>query len=152
MKVASLRDVSWEQMERFLREAFPESPLKWNRAYFDWRFRGNPLGSSEEEYSVLLDEGRVVGQAGTIKDRIWLQGAWHDATWIVDLVMSESHRKQLGPALLLRRIVQRSSLVLVSGAGPHMQRFYEALKFKRMHAGRVLYSPLHLRALLGGSR
>jgi hypothetical protein len=136
-------DDRWPQVQAFLRSAFPEAPLKADREYFDWRFRDNPMGSSLDQYFLLVERGAIVGQIATLRDRIRIGSAWHEARWLVDLIVAAAHRGGLGAARLIERVKTAGPLVLGSGVTPNLDRFYTSLKFRRVEASRTLYQPIH---------
>jgi hypothetical protein len=136
-------DELWPQVQGFLRAAFPEAPLKADRDYFDWRFRGSPLGTSLDQYFLLIERGAIVGQIATLRDRIRIGSTWHEARWLVDLIVSAAHRGGLGAARLIERVKSGGALVLGSGVTPNLERFYTSLKFRRVEASRTLYQPIH---------
>ena len=137
---------------RFLRRNFPNSPHKANDAYFDWRFARSPLGNSLDKYALLLEGSEVIGQAATIKDQLQIGRNWFDCVWLMDFIMDEAHRGGLGAVRLVRRIMQTNDIVLVSGAGPHMIKFYTSLKFRKIPTNRTWYIPLHPGAMVAATR
>jgi len=115
----------------FLQKQFPQSPQKGVPAFFEWRFAQNPIGSSLDCYHLAIENGRIAGQLGAIRDRIWAMGRWHDCCWLVDLILAQEHRGAASTAAvrLFRTVMKKCPLLLVTGAGPKLFRFYKALRW-----------------------
>jgi hypothetical protein len=115
----------------FLRAQFPASPLKGDPSFFRWRFARNPLGSSLDNYHLAMENNRIVGQLGAIRDRIWARDRWLDCCWLVDLILAPEHRGARSTAALrlFQVAMKKCPLLLVTGAGPKLFRFYKALRW-----------------------
>lgn len=143
MELRRFEDSLWQPLQEFLQKCYPRSKFKADWNYFAWRFRNRPEGSSLDSYLLLLEDGKVAGQAGALRDRLWIGSRWHEVVWIVDLMVAPEHRNSLGAAQLVIAMKRLSPVVLVTGAGPHLRRFYESLGFRRVSVNRTLYLPLH---------
>ena len=129
MEIVSYRPEHLSELLDFLREQFPDSPQKGNRQFFEWRFSENPLGSSLDACRLAIENGRIVGQLGAIRDRLWAMNRWWDCCWLVDLILAKEHRGP-GSAAVLRlfqEAIEKGSLLLITGAGPKFVRFYQTL-------------------------
>ncbi len=115
----------------FLRAQFPASPLKGDPSFFHWRFARNPLGSSLDHYHLAMENNRIAGQLGAIRDRIWANGRWLDCCWLVDLILAPEHRGARSTAALrlFQAVMKKCPLLLVTGAGPKLFRFYKAMRW-----------------------
>lgn len=93
MVITTYSQKYWPSLSEFISASYPGMPLKSERRYFQWRFAESPLGSALDKYFLAVDDGRVVGQACTIRDRLWDGNAWSDCYWLVDLTVSPEYRR-----------------------------------------------------------
>ena len=156
-KTAAMKIVPYEPAYRdslfdFLRRAFPAYPRKYEPAYFDWMFSRNPLGSSLDTYQLLLEHDRVVGQIGTMRNRLRLGGAWVDSLSIVDLNIDPAHRGGLAARQLFKRAMASARFVFATGVAAHVVPIYDGLRWKRLTFTRSRYSVLRPSRLLALAR
>ncbi|MBN1610323.1 MAG: GNAT family N-acetyltransferase [Polyangiaceae bacterium] len=147
--LTTYEECRWPRLQAFLRRCYPEAAQKHDPAYFYWRFRDSPLGSSLSDYVLLVSDEDIIGQAPVLRDRIRIRGEWTEAAWIVDLAVDPEHRGGLGAARMVMAVQRRHPVVLITGAGPHMRRFYESLGFRLVKTNRTLYAPLRPSGLVG---
>ena len=149
LRVAPCRRQDIPALLEFIGTHFPTSPLKADQGFFDWRFGKNPAGSAlESTYLVLWSNDEIVGQLATIADHIWCGDRWHDAIWIVDLMLRSDHRSGDGALMLFRAVGDLRPVVLATGVSPHLTRLYRALGWRRKSIGRVCFAPLRPSAIV----
>lgn len=132
----------------FLAQQFPDSPQKSEERFFRWRFGENPLGSSLPDYLLAWDGGNLVGQMGALRDRMYVDGEWHDCLWLVDLIVDPAHRGSLAALRLFQAAMKRCGLVLAVGAGPNLLPLYRALKWTLQPVAGTYFSIGRLGGLL----
>jgi len=132
----------FSELLSFLREQFRASPQKGDASFFNWRFTGNPLGPSLENYHLAIEGNRIVGQLGAIRDRIWAMDRWWDCCWLVDLIVAKQHRGAGSTACprLFREVMKKCPLLLVTGAGPKLFRFYKAMGWNYRNIASTYFS------------
>lgn len=148
VEVVPFDDAHWPSLQSFLRSAFGHDDLRHARDYFDWRHRDGPWGSALNAYFLLLHRNEVVGQLGAMRDRLTIDGTQTPVVWVVDLHVEEQWRNQMGALRLLRKLMASEPVVLVSGAGPQVEKLYTSLRFKKVRCHQTLYAPLRASALL----
>jgi hypothetical protein len=152
MEVVTYRPEHSGELMSFLREQFPHSPQKGDPSFFEWRFARSPLGSSLGCYHLAIENRRIVGQLGAIRDRLWAMDRWWDCCWLVDLVVAKEHRGGSSTAVFRmfeHLLKKKCPLLLGTGAGPKLLRFYKALGFRYREIAGTYYSirrPDRLRA------
>jgi hypothetical protein len=151
-KVATYEPRYRDQLLAFLGRAFAEYPHKSLPAYFDWMFGGNPLGSSLDAYMLLLEDDRVIGQMGTMRDRLRINGEWVDVRWVVDLNIDPAHRGGLGARQLFKRAMASARVVLATGVATHVLPIYEGLGWTRLSPVRSRYCVFRPSRLLAIAR
>jgi hypothetical protein len=123
----------------FLKASFPDSPLKARLDYIRWRNIANPL-EGPASASVIASRGdRLCGNLSVLPDRICVGGEWKDAVWLYDLFIDEAERKTLLAARLIRTVMARNEVSLITGSTPQLERFYKALKWQHLSICRTLF-------------
>lgn len=148
IEVVPFADAHWPSLQGFLRRAFGEDDLRHSRDYFDWRHQNGPWGSALDAYLLLLHRNEVVGQLGAMRDRLVVDGVSTPVVWVVDLHVDEEWRNQMGSLRLLRKLMATEPVLLVSGAGPQVEKLYSSLRFKKVRCHQTLFAPLRPSALL----
>jgi len=148
MEIQPLQPRQLPTLLEFLQRQFPDQPLKSDERYFRWRFEHNPLGSTLDSYLLVWEHDRIVGQMATLPDRIWDGHTWHDARWLVDLIIDTEHRGSLASLRLFQALMQKHSLLLATGAGGHMLKLYQALGWQTMPLAETYFLPLRPSRLL----
>lgn len=144
-----------DELLAFLSRVFAPYPHKSEPPYFEWLFTRNPLGSSLGTYLLLVDGERVVGQIATLRDRVRIDGGWHECVWIVDLIVDPAFRGGPGVLRLFREAMRGSEIVFTTGVDASILRMFEALRWTRRSVTRAKFAVLRpgpLLALAGGSR
>lgn len=136
--------VAYEQQYRtellaFLQRVFSAYPHKSEPEYFDWMFGGNPLGTSFDTYQLLVNDDRVVGQIGSLRDRLRVGDRWVDGRWVVDLVIDPEFRGGLAARQLFKRAMAGAQLVMATGVATHVVPIYNGLGWKRLPVMRARY-------------
>ena len=152
MKIVPYNAAYRDSLFGFLRRAFPAYPRKYEPAYFDWMFSRSPLGSSLDTYQLLIENDRVVGQIGTMRNRLYLGGAWVDSLSIVDLNIDPAHRGGLAARQLFKRAMASARLVFATGVAAHVVPIYDGLGWKRLTFTQSRYSVLRPSRLLALAR
>lgn len=152
-----MRIVTYEPRYRdsliaFLRRAFADYPHKSEPDYFDWMFSRNPLGSSLGTYQLLVNDDCVVGQMGTMRDRLRIGGEWLDCLWVVDLVIAPEFRGGLAARQLFKRAMASAQVVLASGVTTYTVPIYKGLGWKRLMFTRSRYGVFRPTGLLALAR
>ena len=142
MEIVTFQPHRLNSVLEFLARQFPDAPLKADGAYFQWRFGENPLGSSLSSYRLAVDQDTVLGQMGALRDRIQVNGAWHDCVWMVDLMLAHEYRGGLAPLRLFQSFMEQERLVLTTGAARHMLPMFQALGWNRRRIALTYYLPL----------
>ena len=149
MRVASYDPRYRDELLGFLRRVLAGYPYKADPAYFDWMFAGNPLGPSLDTYALLLaDDGTIIGQIGTMRDRLRIDGQWVDALWIVDLVIDEAFRGGLGARQLFKRAMGSARIVMATGVASRILPIYRSLGWQCLTPVRARYHVLRPGRLL----
>src|ERR1022692_1398490 len=130
MMITPYSDRYWPSLAKFLATNYPGMPSKNDRRYFLWKFAENPLGSSLSAYFLVVDEGRVVGQVSTIRDRLWVGNAWQDCYWLVDLMVSPEHRRGTAGIELFQAAMSACPTVLSVGFTHRTSALHRGLKWR----------------------
>ncbi len=141
VEVTTLDEPLLPALLAFLRRVYP-SPHKGDEAYFRWRFFEGPFGPSGAAYAIARDGKEIIGQLGALRDRLEGRGRSEDVLWLVDMIIAPEARNDLIGVRLVRKVQQSARTILLSGAGPHMEKFYVALGFKKLVGNRTLYLPI----------
>lgn len=129
-------------LQAFLQSCYPDSPLKADVDYFRWRFAGDPRGSSLPHYFLALNGDAVIGQWCGLDDRIWVEGTWHDCTWLIDLIVAPEYRRSAALMGVARAVMATGTLCLATGADEHVVPLYEAMRWRRYRMSETFYAPL----------
>jgi hypothetical protein len=148
LEIRPLRIEDVSRVLEFRQTHYPASPEKADRQQFDWQFAGHPLGDSLDGYLLAWKGETLVGQLATLRDRLWVDGQWHEVRWLCDLMVAAELRGGLAPLRLFQAAMQRSELLLAVGAGPAMEPLYRSLGWQRREIAETYYLPIHPRALL----
>ena len=148
MKIVAYEPRYRDSLLEFIGRVFPEYPHKSEPAYFDWMFGGHPLGSSLGTYQLLVESDRVVGQIGTMRDRLRIGGDWYPCLWIVDLVIDPAFRGGLAARQLFKRAMSCAPVVMATGVASHVVPIYNGLGWRRLTFTRARYSVLRPTGLL----
>jgi hypothetical protein len=154
MVITPYSDQYWPSLAEFLVARYPGMPLKGDRLYFQWRFAENPLGSALEKCFLAVDDERVVGQACTIRDRLWDGNAWCDCYWLVDLMVSPEHRRGMAGIELFQAAMSACPTLLSVGFTHRTSVLHRGLKWQRgpsMTSRFVVVRPSRLAAIAQSS-
>ncbi|MBK6517856.1 MAG: GNAT family N-acetyltransferase [Polyangiaceae bacterium] len=141
VEVTTLDEPLLPALLAFLRRVYP-SPHKGDEAYFRWRFFEGPFGPSGAAYAIARDGKEIIGQLGALRDRLEGRGRSEDVLWLVDMIIAPEARNDLIGVRLVRKVQQSARTILLSGAGPHMEKFYVALGFKKLVGNRTTSLPI----------
>src|SRR3954454_5086444 len=119
------------QLLQFLGEHFPGT-VKADPRYFQWKFADNPLGSSLDGYYLVLDGDTIVAQMATLKDRVEFEGQQLPFVWLVDLIVTPSHRGRGIAKRLGVEVGERHELIITNGSGDEATALWEGLKWRRV--------------------
>lgn len=150
MLITPYSDEHWTSLAGFLKESYPAMLLKRDRQYFSWRFSESPLGSALGAYFLAMEDGRVVGHVGTIRDRLWAGDAWHDCCWLVDLMVSPEYRKGTAGIELFQAAMSACPTVASVGFTHRTSALHRGFKWKRapsMTSRFVVFRPSRLAAI-----
>src|ERR1039458_4788192 len=131
MLITTYSQEYWPSLSEFISASYPGMPLKSERRYFQWRFAESPLGSALDKYFLAVDDGRVVGQACTIRDRLWDGNAWCDCYWLVDLTVSPEHRRGMAGIELFQAAMSACPTLLSVGFTHRTSVLHRAPKCQR---------------------
>ena len=155
MEVVAYQPRHSGELLRFLHAQSPTNLQKGEPSFFEWRFAENPLGSSlDNHYYLAVENNRIIGQLGAIRDRIYALGQWWDCCWLVDLILAPEHRGPHSEAALglFNAVMEKCPLILVAGAGPKLSPFYAAMHCDYREAGATYFSIRHPAAMVALTR
>ena len=147
MTVRGYQPADFGCLQKFLIRHFPQSPQKCDERFFRWRFDRNPLGTSLDQYHLAWENGELVGQIGTLRDRIFVDGNWLDCRWLVDLFVAPEHRGSLAAFRLFDAAMKHNNLLLGVGAGPKVLPLYQGLGWKLQPVAGTYFSVGRVSAL-----
>lgn len=129
MEIVAYRPEYFGELLSFIREQYPTNALKGTPSYFQWRFDQNPLGTSLDNYQLAIDNGRIVGQLGAIRDQMWAKGRWWNCHWLIDMLVDPEHRGPRSTVVprLFQAAMKGRPLLMSTGGGPTQLRFYKAM-------------------------
>lgn len=130
VEILPLSSVDASKLAQFLRRSYPESPLKADSTYREWRWQKNPLGSTLENGFFAQKNEEIIGAIGAMRDQIQLDGRGIDAIWLHDLFVDPAHRESPAVLGLMKACVKSSDVCVVVGANSQMERLYAALGWK----------------------
>ncbi len=151
MEVVAYQPQHLSELLQFLREHSPANPQKGELSFFEWRYAKNPLASSlDNHYHLAIEKGQIIGQLGTIRDRIWALGQWWDCCWLVDLILAPAHRSPHSEAALglFQAVMEKCPLLLATGAGPKLAPFYAAMHCDYREFAATYFAIRHPAAML----
>ena len=155
MRIANYEPHHRDKLLHFLEHVLAGYPEKANPRYFDWMFSKNPLGSSLATYALLVDDAdAIVGQIGTLRDRLRIAGRWVDSLWIIDLVIDPAFRGGVGARQLFKQAMKSAAVVMATGVAPRIIPIYRGLGWQQLSPVRARYHvlrPSRLLALAGGT-
>ena len=146
--IQPLRSEDVSRVLEFRQTYYPAAPEKGDAQQFDWQFAQHPLGSSLDAYLLAWQGETLVGQLATMRDRLLVDGAWHEVRWLCDLMVAPEERGGLAALRLFQAAMQRGELLLATGAGPAMEPLYRSLGWQQMQIAKTYYLPIRPRALL----
>lgn len=132
----------------FRQHHYPASPEKGDPQQFNWQFAQHPLGSSLDGFLLAWQGETLVGQLATMRDRLMVDGTWHEVRWLCDLMVAPEERGGLAALRLFQAAMQRNELLLATGAGVVMEPLYRSLGWQQMPIAKTYYLPIRPRALL----
>lgn len=144
-----LNDVQVRQFEvseedallRFLRVAYPDEPLKSDRAFWQWHFLQNPYVNRDNIPTwIVTTGGEIVGQLAAIPMELKAGANEMRAIWVVNIVVLPEYRKRgLGHRLFQVAHETFSPLMIAlgynegSGAILRRRRWTEMGRINRYH-------------------
>lgn len=134
IEIRKYSDADFDQVCRLLTANHPESPLKTDKRYFNWRFVEGPLGSSLDHYLLAFDGNNLIGQLGAIRDCLLVENRWLPCFWVMDLMVAPEHRRKMAGVRLLQAAMSANSLLFVTGVSPEVVAFYTALRWRKLKA------------------
>ena len=106
----------WPLIRTFIDQTYGAgAPFK-GRARWDWAFLDTPFARDADgrvPVWIALENGAVAGQIALQPGRVWLDGAPHEAGWIVDVMVHPAHRGR-GVGHLIQQAMKETGRTLVT--------------------------------------